>query len=147
MPFSFTISIDERIKPPDATVTDIAGEDISLERGDFNVTANGDIGTITGVKCARQSAVREVIANPGSFPRRAQWGGGLTGMLFKGNSVANRDRIQSRAKARLQVNPRLTKVHEVSVTATDDGTRLYIRADAVGGPLESVTVIKPPGVY
>ena len=143
---SFDLTIDSRLSGPGEDPLEIAGEDVSLAGGDFSENANRDISTVSGRACAQQSAIRETIANPGSFPRRPQWGAGVMGLLFKGNSVTTRDRIQSRTRARLLVNPRITKLHEVEVTSQDDGTRVFIRADAVGGRLEISTVIKPPGV-
>lgn len=146
MPTTFTITSSET-RAPSADDLEIAGEDISLERGDFSETANGDIATVRGASCARQSVVREALANPGSFPRRQDWGGGLSAMLFKNNTTNSRDRAASRVKARVQVNPRIVKIHEIYVESIDnDGIRLHVRADSVGGPVQSSTVIKPPGV-
>lgn len=146
MPFSFTLSADGRVIGPSEDLLDIAGEDISLQAGEFTENANGDLATVTGAACARQSAIRETIHNPGSFPRRPLWGAGVAGLLFKGNTPAIRDRVVSRTRARLLVNPRITKVHEVSASLEEYGTRIFIRCDTPGGFLEAAAVVRPPGV-
>lgn len=142
-----TLNLDlADIASPAEDPDEIAGEDIYLRGGEFAETASGDLATVRGVECAKQSVIRELTTNQGSFPRRQEWGAGLSGLLFKGNSVATRDRVVSRAKTRVQANPRITRTHEVSATAIDQGVRLYVRADAVGGPLEVESIVKPPGV-
>lgn len=146
MPFPFSLTIDDRISPPNRELTNIGGEDISLDGGDMSENASRDIATVSGVACARQSIIRELPANPGSLPRRPQWGGGLSGMLLKNNTEANRDRAVSRSRDRLQANPRVTKINEISATAESTGIRINIRADVVGGPLSTTFVVKPPGV-
>lgn len=145
MPFDFDVNLTpQQVKRPREDIFD--GEDIALRAGEMFETKNGDIATVTGVQAARQSVNRELPANPGSFPRRPQWGGGLSGMLMKGATSSVRDRIVSRAKARLLANPRIVKVHEVSAQVIDGGIRLTVRADALGGFIDEQLVIKPPGV-
>lgn len=148
MGFSFVLEEDTTPRGPSEEELDIAGEDISLEGGDFTETASGDLATLTGVQCAKQSAVRETLNNPGSFARRPQWGAGVAGLIMKSSTSAVRDRIVSRTKARLLVNPRITKVHEVSATYDEeaDATRITLRCDAVGGRLDATVLVKPPGV-
>jgi phage baseplate assembly protein W len=147
MGFTFTLTVDPRVTPPSITPTDVAGEDISLLGGDYDTTASGDIATISGVNCAKQSAIRETVANPGSFARRPQWGAGVPGLMFKGQTVANRDRIVSRTRGRLLANPRVTRVNNVSTQINEDGALvLAIDCDVVGGPMSAETVVRPPGV-
>lgn len=146
MPTSFTLTIDPRVSASEVDEVELNGEDISLRGGEMFESTGRDISTVVGVSAARQSVLRELAANPGSFPRRPEWGGGLAGMLFKGATGPVRDRIQSRAKSRLFANPRIVKVREVSTAVTADGITLTVRCDALGGFIEETTFIRPPGV-
>lgn len=135
------------ISPPSVEPEDIDlhGEDISLVGGEMTETNHGDIAVVTGLEAAKQSVIREMQANPGSFPRRPEWGAGLSGMLFKGATTSVRDRVVSRARARLHRNPRIAIVHEVSTSLETGGVKLSVRCDAVGGPIHPTTIIKPSG--
>lgn len=145
MSFDFNVDIQQtQVKRPKDEILD--GEDIALRAGEMFETKSGDFATVTGVQAARQSVNRELPANPGSLPRRPDWGGGLAGLLMKGATTSVRDRMQSRAKARLLANPRIFKVHEVTASVISGGTRLAVRADVLGGLIDEQFVIKPPGV-
>lgn len=145
MSFSFNVNLTSpQPKRPKDEILD--NEDIALRAGEMFETKSGDIATVVGIQATRQHVLREIPANPGSFPRRPEWGGGLQGMIFKGVTSSVRDRMQSRAKARLLANKNIVKVHEVSTQIIDGGVRLTIRADAIGGPIDEQLVIKPPGV-
>lgn len=146
MPFDFTLDSDGRTRAPELTDADVGGEDIALDGGDLSVNANGDFATVTGVAVARQSILREIPANPGSFARRPEWGGGLSALLLKGSTVANRDRAESRTRGRLLANIRVSRVNAVSAIATDDGMRLTVDVDVPFGRLIAEQVVKPPGV-
>lgn len=148
--FLFDVVLNDTppIEPSDL---ELVGEDISMLHGDMTETDNGDIAVVTGLQAAQQSVTREMIANPGSFPRRPEWGAGLSGLLFKGVVSSTKDRAQSRARARIHANPRIVKIHEVSASMEDrsvqtSGLKLTVRCDAFGGPIDQTTVIKPPGV-
>jgi phage baseplate assembly protein W len=148
MPIPFTLTTETLV----TTLGDLEqdtnteGEDIQCRGGQMYETDAGDLAVVLGVATTIQSIEREIPANPGSFPRRPEWGGGLNGMLFKGASLANRDRITTRALARLHANPRVQKVDEVSTTVDLDGTAVTIRAQSISGFIEDTIVIKPPGV-
>lgn len=124
----------------------LAGEDISLQGGDMSETSFNDIATVVGVDAARQSVIRELPANPGSFARRPLWGAGLAATVFKASTVALRDRMQARIKERLLANPRVISVREATVAATSTGTEVTVRVDVVGGRIDETLVVKPPGV-
>lgn len=149
--FEFSTVLDERTTL-DPTDLEVVGEDIFLgpiDDGlgyDMRVTDSGDLATVTRDKLARQSVVREMINNPGSFPRRPNWGAGLSGLLFKGATRSNRDRVVSRARASLLANPRVSRVLEVSTSVEDSGVSVSIRVDTIGGVIEDRVIIRPPGV-
>lgn len=149
MSFDFTI-VDDVARPRNATLDDdIAGEDVYLEGGEMTETPYGDLQVVIGVPAARQSVIRELPANPGSFPRRPQWGGGLSAMVLNGNTKTNRDIMQSRARARLLVNPRLQKIDSVQVRQDaddEDNIVVDIAIDTIAGRLDGPIVVKPPGV-
>lgn len=70
-------------------------------------------------------------------------------MIHKNNTPATRDRMKSRAQARLFVNPRIKRVTEVSVLRDpdDDGNSVvFVRGDTIAGSFEENVVVKPPGV-
>lgn len=147
MSFSLTLLSDGEPSAPTLSALDIGGEDISLVGGDMTETPSGDLGTVVGPAAARQSIVRELPANPNSFPRRPSWGGGLSGLLFKGASVANRERAESRARARCLANPRVTRVNSVtSVIESTSGIRVDVDVSTPGGRISASAVVKPPGV-
>lgn len=151
MSFSFTLLSDGLNTTREFDDLEIEGEDIALNGGFFTETPHGDLAVVTREAAARQSVIREMPANPGSFARRPQWGAGLSGLIFKGMTPNTRERAVSRARARLLANPRISRVNDVSTTVEtrDDGRadlRLHVAADAVGGPVNLITVIKPPGV-
>jgi phage baseplate assembly protein W len=153
--FLFDVNLEETpvLEPSDL---EIVGEDIFLgpieddagiEDGyGMSVTDHGDLAVVSGPKLAKQSVLRELINNPGSFPRRPQWGSGLPGLLFKGATQAVRDRITTRARARMLANPRVKRINEISTTVEETGVRLNVRVETLGGTLEDKIVIKPPGV-
>jgi phage baseplate assembly protein W len=144
MPITFTVEPDALGTP---TVTDelaIDGEDIKIPMIE---SQSGDLTMVSGVDAARQSVLRELPANPGSFPRRPTWGGGMSGLILKGATGATRDQMQARARARLLANPRITKVHECAASVNGiDGVLLNIRCDALGGFVDESPIFKPPGV-
>lgn len=151
MSFTFTLTEDSLNTTREFDDPEIEGEDIALNGGFFTETPHGDLAVVVREAAAKQSVIREMPANPGTFARRPQWGGGLSGLIFKGMTPNTRERAVSRARARLLANPRIARVNEVSTTVEvrDDGRadlRLHVRADAVGGPVDLITVIKPPGV-
>lgn len=134
------------------TIDDIAGEDISLIGGDFGETDSGDLATVTGRDCARQSVFRELPANPGSFPQRQEWGGGLNATLFKSATPTTRDQALARCRVQLDKNPRITRVNDIHwddlTSDGDPNTTVYVvNADSVGGPITAEVVVRPPGVY
>ncbi len=145
MPFEFTLE-DGAVTPITADEVEIDGEDIYCRGGGFIENSNGDLGVVTGQKAAEQSVERELLANNGTFPRRPEWGSGIPALQFKGQTQAVREKAQSRALARMLVNPRLVKVHEVTTTPGDDGMVVSVRADTMTGHIDTQTVIKPPGV-
>lgn len=148
MPYSFTLppltrpTADPIDDPLDQVQLD---EDISLLGGDLDVTPAGDWATVRGVDAAKQSVIREFVHNPGSLPYRPEWGIGLQGLLFKGQTPSVKDEIVSRGKARLRVNPRILRVTTLSADTDDDGNlAVSLAADAIGGRLSlSDEVIKP----
>lgn len=147
MGLSFTVTEDARVHPAKLNpVEDIAGEDISVAQGVFAVSAHGDLCVVRGVDCARQSVIRELPANPGSFARRPAWGAGLQSMIFKNQSGAQRDRAVSQCRARLIANPRIVATREVTAEINDVGLIVSVRADAYGGLLDETIVVRPPGV-
>ena len=145
MPFVFSVTL-VKSKKRRGSEDILDGEDVLLNGGEMLETRNGDLAVVTGTLAARQSVIRELPANPGSLPRRPDWGGGLQGMLMKGATSATRDRMTSRARARLLANQRIVKVNEISTTVIDGGTRLNVRADTIGGFIDEQVVVKPPGV-
>lgn len=146
MPIDFVISGDDRVLAPELSQRDeIAGEDIYLQGGMLE-TPHNDLMTVVGRDAARQSIIRELPANPGSFARRPEWGAGLSGEVFKSSTVAQRDRMVSRVKTRLLANPRVLAVRDVSAQGVDDGTEIFVRVDVPGGHVDAQLVIKPPGV-
>lgn len=142
---SFTLTTDV-VTTVESNDLEVDGEDISVRGGQFTESVKGDLLTVTKDALVRQSIHREIPANPGSFARRPEWGGGLSGMLFRGASIAVRDQIQAQAKTRLLANPRVKQVQEVSTTLVDGKLRLAIRCASIFGNVDETIVVKPPGV-
>ena len=149
--FEFDVSLDVHTRL-DAVDLEIVGEDIFLgpiddgQGYDLRVTDSGDFATIVGPQLARQSIIRELTNNPGSFPRRPTWGAGLSGLLFKGATRSVRDRLIGRARANMLANPRVRRVLEVSTSVGENGVSLFTKVDTINGTIEDRIVIRPPGV-
>jgi phage baseplate assembly protein W len=142
----FTFDV-ESLETPALEMTDpeLVGEDISLLNGEMTETDNGDITVVTGRLAALQSATRETINNPGSFPRRPEWGAGVQGLLFKGMTSNTRDRAVSRTRARLLVNPRIVKVNSVQAFVSEGKFKVAFDCDSFSGPVRDTVIVKPPG--
>jgi len=69
-------------------------------------------------------------------------------MVMQSNTEAQRRLAVSRTRARLQVNPRISAIAEVSVEDLEngDGFDLRVRASAVDGPLAVEASVTPKGV-
>lgn len=146
MPIEFVINVDDRVAPARLGQRDsVDGEDIYLQ-GDMCESPQNDLATVVGKNAARQSIIRELPVSPGSFARRPDWGAGLSAEVLKSATVAQRDRMISRSKARLHDNPRVIAIRDVSARAIEDGTELNVRVDVAGGHIDAQLVIKPPGV-
>lgn len=128
-------------------LTNLAGWDISMVGGDFTVTPSGDWALLDGPDCTEQSIIRELPENPGAFPRRPQWGGGLKALFLKGQTKANQDKMFSQSRAALLRNPRVRKVNNISAERLTDigksGTALIIDVDSVDGHVTAQIVDKP----
>lgn len=148
MPTSITITTESLITSLGDAELDqnTEGEDVKIFGGQMFETDYGDLAVTVGVETTAQSIERELPANPGTFTRRPEWGGGLNGMVFKGATISNRDRIQTRSLARLHANQRVLKIDEVSTTVEDDGLTLTVRVESLSGRVEDSILIKPPGV-
>lgn len=142
----FTMPPFVRHKPVAVDPKDLGGEDVAFLARDFGVTPAGDWATVREEAAVRQSVLREIPPPPGSFPRRPEWGAGLSSLLFKGNTKDVRDLAVSQTRARLAANSRIVKINEVSAAEVDGGFAMTVRVDGAGGPVEVTPVIKPPGV-
>lgn len=122
-------------------------EDIALTGGSFSESPSGDLSVVRGVAETRQSVYRELPAVRGSVPRRPNWGGDLNGIIMQSRSRDNLDKAATRARACLTSNPRISKVHEVSIFVDDnDNTVVRVRADSKFGPVELQSTLKPAGI-
>ena len=147
MSFDFDLDADP-LNTVQVNEIELDGVDVYCRGGQMILNANGDLATVFGQGMATQSVERELPANPGDFPRRPDWGGGLSGMIHKGNTQSSRDRMQARARARCIANPLLVKVHEIVVSTDEEGrgTRCAVRADSLTGFVDTSFLVKPPGV-
>ena len=146
MPIEFSVLLEDPASSVQLVQRDlIAGEDIYLQH-DMPESAHNDLLTVVGRDAARQSIIRELPANPGSFARRPEWGAGLAGEIFRSSTISQRDRMVSRARARLHANPRVLATRDVSARAMADGTEVSVRVDVPGGRIDTQLVIRPPGV-
>lgn len=145
MGFTFNLTADERVQPPQPDPLDLVGEDISLVGGDYSETSSGDLAVVVKEAAARQSILRELPKSPGHFPRRPELGGGIEAQLFKGATQTGRDQLVARCRARLSANPRVARVQEVSASSDATGqTVVSIRVDVVGGQtLDDKIVFSP----
>jgi phage baseplate assembly protein W len=142
MAFSFTLTVDERVQAPQELPDELAGEDISLIGGDFSETSSGDLLTVVREDAAWQSIVRESGPPPGIMPRRPEWGCGIDGLLFKGNTPDVRAQMATKLQTRIAANPRVSKINSIVPGLNDDGdAQVLINCDVVGAPSLSDTIV------
>ncbi len=134
MSLSYTVPQNE-ITVAAADPNNLGGEDIALP---LDVTPAGDWAVVTGRDAGRQSILREFGSNPKEFVRRPEWGVGLKGLLFKGATSQVRDQAISQGKTRLNANPRVRRVLEVSGRLPATGLAMTIRVDTVDGRVDVV---------
>lgn len=121
MPTLWTIPDPPAVSPPELTDAQKAlGRDIRFRDG-YTVTAASDYGVVEGIEAAIQSVINEAAAPPGSDPFNPDWGMGLELEVKRGSTKADRDRIRNRCLDRLQKNPRISEVTEVTVERSTDG--------------------------
>lgn len=134
MSLSYTVP-QNTITVAAADPTNLGGEDIALP---LDVSPAGDWVVVTGRDAGRQSILREHGANPKSFVRRPDWGVGIAGLLFKGATAQTRDQAISQSKTRLNANPRVRRILEVSGRLPPTGLAMTIRVDTVDGRVDVV---------
>jgi phage baseplate assembly protein W len=144
MPLIYTPTQRLLDPPPPIDPTDLAGEDIALVRGELTLTPSGDWQTSTAVLAAKQSIEREASANPGSFARRPDWGLGLPASIFKSSTTTLRDELTSRARRRIRLNPRVTRLVNVTISplTSAQGLTLDVSCEVGGRDARVNTVIK-----
>jgi len=147
MPLTYSVPPQTTIRPAIIDQTDPNGEDVSLRGGDLAITAGGDWGALTGGLAARQSVEREAVASTGDLPRRPQWGMGLRDSLMRGAAPELRDRQAAAVRRRLNVNPRIDRVDDVSVVQRTDispgAVTITIAATASGQRIQFTTTVQP----
>lgn len=119
MPLTFGVPAQQFV-PQVVDPTDLAGEDISLRGGDLSETSSGDWAVLSGPPATRQSVEREAGASPGDMPRRPDWGMGLRDSLMRGTGRDLRDKQQAAVRRRLNANPRIDRIDEVTVVERTD---------------------------
>jgi phage baseplate assembly protein W len=103
-----------------AVTTDALGTDLAFD-DDFQISPSGDFDTISGIENVRRSIFRRIITVPGTLIHRPNYGCGL--VAFQGAPVTLdiKRQIAHKIATNLPLDPRISKVTNVSVNA-EDGT-------------------------
>lgn len=144
MPLVWTPTQRSFDPPAPVDPRDLSGEDVALVRGELVSTDAGDWQTVTAVAAAKQSIEREASANPGSFARRPDWGLGLPASIFRPITRSVRDELTSRARRRFRINPRVTRLIDVTLTplTTTQGLALDVACEVGGRDARINTIIE-----
>src|SRR5580765_4908349 len=110
---AWTVPQADVVYSPPIDPASLGGEDVVIVDGDHVLTPSGSLQTIVREAAARQSVVREALADAGSIPRLPNWGYGLPSLLFKGQTKATRGEVESRVRDGLRRNRRIRKTNSV----------------------------------
>lgn len=131
------------IRPRQADPNDVAGADIAFTTG--MVIEAGDWKLVTGDDAAKQSVIRETVANVGGLANRPDWGIGASDAVFRNMTQTTIDALAAKARDRLSKNPRIAKV--IAVTSqrmqAAQGTALFISFVPVGKTAATSVTLKP----
>lgn len=120
--------------PPVLTAAQkLLGRDIKFN-ADYELGANGDYLLVEGAAAAKQSILNEARTSPGELVSVPEYGMGLSALVYRTASRANRDEAANRVRERLAVNPRIERTDEVSVDRDDDrGVTIVTARTVVAG--------------
>lgn len=131
------------IRPRQADLNDVAGADVAFTTG--MVIEAGDWKMVTGEDAAKQSVIRETIANVGGLANRPDWGVGASDAVFRNMTQSTIDALASKARDRMSKNPRVARVINVSSQRMQaaQGTALLLQFVPAGKTAATSVTLKP----
>lgn len=128
-------------RPSPPVLSDLAklfGRDIRF-RTDRLVTSAGDVATVEGEENLREALFRRFLATPGEFAQRPEYGGGMRDAVYRPFTRALQDGLRNRLEEQALQDPRVSKVHSVTVErvtlGTQEVTRVHVHLEAGGRAL------------
>lgn len=118
----------------------LLGRDIKF-KDDFEVSAAGDYVTVEGVDAVKQSILNEARTSPGEIATVREYGMGLSALVYRSASRANRDEAANRVRERLAANARVQRVDEVSVDRDTDRGATVVTARVIAGGREVLNTV------
>jgi phage baseplate assembly protein W len=100
-------------------ITDALKTDISL-MGDMQVTASGDLMTVSGLNNLQQALFHRLITSPGALVHRPTYGVGILQYQNAPTSFSSQQAIAEAIKDQFEQDPRVQAVVGVSITSEDE---------------------------
>ncbi len=117
-----------------ATAEEIYGLDLAFSN-DYQVSASGDMQTISGQNNIREALIRRTVTQPGSLIHRPDYGVGIKDFLNALNSLDNQRELANRIKVQWEQDPRVVEVIGVRLLIEDDTPEkieIGVRVNLVG---------------
>lgn len=105
--------------------------DVRVEGADLVTTPAGDFAIVDGQDALTQALIRRIMTNPGEYAVLPDYGAGARLYVKARNTRAVRDELAERIRAQAALEPRVERVAEVTVAATEDGQGLKVNLRVV----------------
>lgn len=125
-----------------SSAVELYGTDIAF-KGDFVVTATGDLDKISALDNLKDAIMRRIFTSPGAIVHRPNYGVGLKNYLNGINSLSRQQSLAGKIKEQLEQDERIEKVLGVRVeqsAAVEGLVKVFVRVQPVGYAEISVSV-------
>lgn len=137
--FSFTVPATAPATARSAAITKreaLYGHDVYYNVREtlpnMTITASGDWARVSGRECLRQSLIRRLITEPGSWTTLASYGVGAVAYVKARDSRANRDELERKIRSQFMRDPRVASVDAVTLTRGTNSLRISVKVTPVG---------------
>ena len=106
--------------------------------GDYETTAAGDLGVVTGFAALNQGIYHRIITKPGSYGFRPGYGIGIQRWAKRRNLLSDMHELEQTVEDQLSFDKRISRVRKVFVSPLLDGpgVNLGFSIEAFGTPFE-----------
>ena len=112
-----------------ASITDI------LFTGDYQMTAKGDLQTISDIENLRQAIYLRLITSPGEIIHRPLFGVGIKSFMNRPCNDNNKQRLVNRVRLNILRERRISKIHSITVEWSDSMALINLKIEAFGTEL------------